>query len=986
MKESPAARFIKRFFFAWLAAVILSLCLPCGGQAQQAATQGEQNNQPDQQTSSSSDTRPAAGVIDQSQLTGLPMNGRSYTQLATLQAGISDPSGGGRQGGQGASITISGGRGEWNSFLQDGTDINDSDNQVPRSAAGGQLGADAIAQVQVFSTNYGAQYGRAAGGIMNAITRSGSNEFRGTFFEFFRNSKTDSRNFFDSSQKPPFKRNQFGAAFSGPVIRDGTFFMGAFESLLDRLNETIVLFVPDNAILLNAAPNVKQYVDFYLPGQIPVLDQNGRPTGVAENRTPAKLPTNEHFFVARLDHQWGDKDGMFVRYTFDDATQSSVSTSPVFPRVTESRQQYVTMAHTHFFSPALINTSRLGYTRPVTNFFVDYRQDLTGKPLPPFYVPGSPQIGNINVSGLTVLGPNPEAPWKKVMNSFQGSDDVIKTFGPHTLKFGGVIERFQWNVFDNPNKGASWTFKNVDSLISGGKGGGTAIRVALPESDSYRAFRQTLVGLYFQDDYRVLQNVTLNLGLRYEFTSIIHDKFDHEVFLADEFRDTSPSTGAMMSKNPSLRNIAPRFGLSWAPGGTGRTVLRAGAGIYYDQIIEYSVHGLRITAPYYSVASLPNADVSSTFPNALAAVGNQRGKSQVSIFEYNNPKTPTVYRYHFDMQHELFSGLTINATYLGARGNNLLRNIEANQYPLPIRQADGRLFFPADPTPDPVFGPDNTINPAFGSIQKVLTDAQSFYNSFVISLSPRPWHGLTLGGNYTFSKSVDDTSSGGGGGAGGFGSSGYGLDRTLDRALSSFDIPHRFTMRYSYELPGGSGQSGFLSAFLRGWRIGGVLSARSGQASGVNYGITSDGFLFTSERPDLMLNRGKTLTEGTTAGCNGVKAGTQLGGPDLYWDPCAFGVPQAGYLGTAGRNIIRGPKTVNLDFSLQKDFSIDSRRRIQFRAELFNLPNHTNFRPPQQGANTVFRNSAGLVNPSAGKLRTTSTNARQIQFALRLSF
>jgi hypothetical protein len=434
--------------------------------------------------------------------------------------------------------------------------------------------------------------------------------------------------------------------------------------------------------------------------------------------------------------------------------------------------------------------------------------------------------------------------------------------------------------------------------------------------------------------------------------------------------------------------------------------------VYHDQIIGYSVDSLRQTYPFYRLVSLPNVDVFSgnpnpeaVFPNAVA-VAEAAGTSsnQLSIFEYNNPRTPTVYRYHFSIQQQLTSGITLDATYLGARGNHLLRSAQVNQFPVPVRLADGSLFFPPDP--DWVRGdgsvisssdadaprtlPNNSINPTFSSIQKTMTDAQSFYNSFVLSVNPRPWKGLTLGGNYTFSKSVDDASSGGGSFGGGGGASGYGLDRTLERGLSSFDIRHRFAVRYFYSLPFGLGQqwlsSGWMSHLFGGWRLAGVLTARSGQASSVSYGIPSDGFLFVSDRPNLRAGRGKDLTEGVSEGCNGVAAGEELGGPSRYYDPCAFEPPAAGRIGNAARGILIAPRVVNMDLSIQKDFSIDSRRSLQFRAEVFNLPNHTSFRGPEMGGTSVFRNATGRVNPSAGRLRSTATTSRQIQFALRLSF
>src|SRR5262245_6557551 len=272
-----------------------------------------------------------ANLIDESLLVGLPLNGRSYTQLVTLEAGVSDSSSASASRGVGGgNLTFSGSRSNSNTFLLDGTDIMDTQNRPPRSAAGVQLGSDAVLQVQVFSTNYAAEYGRNNGGVVNSITRSGSNEFHGTFFEYFRNSKLDARNFFDRGPNPPpFKRNQFGFTLSGPVRKGKTYFMGSYEAMHDRLNDTQVDYFPDeearHGIITDASgrpirsvevnPRVKPYLDLLpLPNSVRVGG------GFAQNLSPQFLPTDENFFTVRLDHQLSSRDSLFGRYTFDVAT------------------------------------------------------------------------------------------------------------------------------------------------------------------------------------------------------------------------------------------------------------------------------------------------------------------------------------------------------------------------------------------------------------------------------------------------------------------------------------------------------------------------------------------------------------------------------------------------------------------------------------------------------------------------------------------
>jgi hypothetical protein len=489
----------------------------------------------------------------------------------------------------------------------------------------------------------------------------------------------------------------------------------------------------------------------------------------------------------------------------------------------------------------------------------------------------------------------------------------------------------------------------------------------------------------------------MSLGLRYEFTTMIHDSQGRDVFLVNELRDTEPQVGRLMGRNPSLRNFAPRLGLSWSPWSDPETLLlTAGFGVYYDQIIEYGIDPKRVTLPFYQLAVLTNVSTSATFPDALLTAEAEGGgvARQIRILEYHNPKTPTVYRYNFSLQREVLPGLRVEAMYVGYRGNALLRNYEANLYPFPEQLPDGTLFFPpqcdqlpANANPADVSrcrayaGPRN---PAFNVIEKTGTDAQAFYHSFVFSVNPRPWKGLSLRGNYTFAKGVDDVSS-----TNRF-LEHYPIDRLLNRGPSKFVNRHRLSMNYFYDLPLGNGRpyisSGWAAQALGGWRIGGIFSLRTAQPFEPTYKIATPGYLFISLRPDLAPGGSNSPVEGVSSGCGAIPAGTPLGTRELFYDPCAFTVPAPGTIGNLGRNTIAGPLTVNMDLSLQKDFSIDSKRALQFRAEFFNFLNHTNFSAPGTSGSSIFRDANGTRNPNAGRITSTSGSPRQIQFALRLTF
>ncbi len=452
----------------------------------------------------------------------------------------------------------------------------------------------------------------------------------------------------------------------------------------------------------------------------------------------------------------------------------------------------------------------------------------------------------------------------------------------------------------------------------------------------------------------------LNLGLRYEFTTLLHDKFGKSIFLPDPVRDSNVQIGPLLEGNPSLRNFSPLLGISWSPGSSGNTVLSAGFGVYYDQLLEYVVDQLKSTVPFYSVVVRNNFDSSTTFPDAVAAAAGTPFQAQG--LDYRNTTTPMVLRYNFAVQQQLPGGWRLRTSYVGARGNHLFRNYEANLFPVPITEADGSLFFPPNEGP---------VNPAFGGIRITSSDAQSLYNSLQLSVNRRLSQGISFQAGYTYSKSVDDASSSGPE----TDASQYGLLRTQDRSLSDFDIRHRLVINYFYTPPLGAGRgrwgSGVFSHILGGWTLGGITSLRTGVPFTPLVQVRTPGFLFSARRPNLLPER---------------KTNPVLGEPDQYFDPFAYSLPPPGTLGNAGRNTLIAPTVFNMDVSLQREFSLDAKRRLQFRAEFFNLLNHTNFARISGGSNNIFVGASGRRNPTAGRLHSTATTARQIQFALRFSF
>jgi len=669
-----------------------------------------------------------------------------------------------------------------------------------------------------------------------------------------------------------------------------------------------------------------------------------------------------------------DRDSFFARYTFDDAASFDTEESILFRNQAASRQQYATLLGTHIFSLSALTTLRIGFTRPVS-----LQDTVAAIQIPPamYFIPGTFKFGTITVPGLSTMGPGNSSPDLRIANSFQYASDTFLKRGAHTLKWGMELHRYRWDADNNNGIGGQWTFNSLESFLQAGPAG-TSVIAAQPGSDKYHAYRQTLLGTYLQDSLELHPNLTLNLGLRYEFATLIHDKNGKSSYVADPLHDPAALMGPFFARNPSGKVFAPRLGVAWSAGKRNSSVVNLGFGIFHDEVLRYVLMGRDASAPYYKRGNRVNIDARPYFPNALAAV--EGSPYDVRAMDYLHPHVPAVLRYTASLQQQLAGNWRIQATYVGARGNHLFRGYETTQFPFPVRLSDGTLFFPPDL---------GALNPVFSAGAKISSpDAQSFFNALQLSTGKTFGRGLSFQASYSYSKSVDDASFSGG-------ESQFGYERTINRALSDFDIRQRLSLNYFYSLPAGKGQrsgySGALARALGGWRVGGIVSLRAGTPITAKVSVVTPRYLYAATQPNLLPGESNNPTSGTSAGCRDprtqqfiVEPGRSVGGPDLYFDPCSFAVPAPGTIGNVGRNTLIAPNVFNLDVSLQRDFSLDSKRRFQFRAEFFNLPNHANFGKALAG---VFSGAfPGRPNPTAGRINTTITTSRQIQFALRFTF
>jgi outer membrane receptor protein involved in Fe transport len=910
-----------------------------------------------------------SGLVGEREIRDLPLNGRSFQQLALLQPGVQAALAAGNDvvGGRTPKISINGARPEQNSFLLDGTDINNVYNKTPGSAAGVLLGVEAVLEFQVLTNAYSAEFGRSSGGVFNAVTRSGANRYTGSVFEFHRNSALDARNFFDppSLPKPKFTRHQFGGVLGGPVRRDRTFFFGAYEGLVERLGVTGVTAVPDDnargGILagrtIDLHPAVPRYLDILFPRA------NGRSlgNGGAEYLFSETQPTDEHFYQLRVDHRPSAVNSFFVRVTHDraDVLRIPPNKPPISVIDENTRNTYVTGEYLRTFSSSLLNQLRVGLNRSVS--LADNRRTID-IPSDMAWLPGE-QFGYLTIQGLvTEMAGDFRLPRNDHLNNWQLSDMLIWTSGKHLLRVGAQAQYMQFNQNTTSQAGGIVTFNNLELFLTGRP---SNVDFAVPgKIDPIRKYRQWLIAGFVQDDVRLTDRLSANLGVRYEVVSVPTEA-DGKISNLRNVTDTTLTIGDPWHDNPSLKNFAPRVGLVWDPFGTGKTSVRTGFGIFHDQILpKYYFFSGSLNPPFTTRTSI----LTPPFPNVIANFDtNAYIRAQLQTVDYDL-QTPYIMQFNASVQRALGDSWDVQAGYVGSRGRNLLRLGDANLAPETI--VNGVKTY------NPAAG---RRNPFFTGVWQRMTDAQSFYDSLQIALNRKYSRGWRAQVSYTFSESIDDAS--------GINSQDFSnnvqyvsdwYDLEHDRGLSAFHARHNFTANASWDLPFGSGRNGLVGALIGGWQLNGIATLRSGHPFTVELGFNRSGNLNTTgfsrhERPDLK------------PGCS---PNPVLGGPDRYFDVNCFQLPAVNTRGNLPRNSLIGPGLVSIDASLVKSFQLGGGRALQIRVEAFNLPNRPNFAIPSGRIAFTGVNADGtpVVAPTWGRITSTVTTSRQIQLGAKVTF
>jgi hypothetical protein len=893
-----------------------------------------------------------SGVIGRKQILELPLNSRSYGQLALLEPGVTATTNRGSGIGQhGLQININGSGSRSNSFLLDGTSAVDAYNSGVGNAIGNFLGVDAVQEFRVLSNSYSAQYGGASGGVISIITKSGTNGFHGTGFEFLRNDNLDARNFFDP-KKPEFKRNQFGFAVGGPIVRDQTFFFGTGEWLRERLGQTIVTTVPSLSARQGVVnPAVRPYLNAFFP--VP----NGQDLGggLAAHTFPYTQNTDETYWQGRIDHKLSESNSFFGRYTFDDATRNLPTEFPILGVAFSSRNQYLTLEDTHIINPSLVNTARFSFTRTRiiagSNPQGDVSDDLA-------FVPGR-RLGAMFIGGMPAFGAisNTDAP----ENVFSFSDDMNLVRGSHSLQWGALITRRQLNIRNDRFSPGQYTFTSVQQFLAGNA---SRIQIELEAGGAVNYIRTTLFGAYIQDAYKLRRNLTLNLGLRFEFSTVPKEKLGRTVSVPDLLRDTTTTVGPIFENHK--QNWAPRVGVSWDPFSDGKTVLRGGFGLFYDiNPVPSFINGGALTTnpPFHNTALILNP----SFPHPDLSAARQAGLLSLFTVAYDWP-TPRTLQFNAAIERQLWPNSVVSISYAGSRGTNLMRSGDVNLANAQILP-NGEPFFPAGAP---------RRNPAFSAIELKRPDGKSWYNAMLVKGRTQVGSNLQLQVSYTFARSIDNSQ--GIISPDAVGSSPVVWDPNfpdLDRGLSDFHRKHNLVTNFTWELPFFRGQDGVAGAVLGGWALSGIVTAQSGNP--FTPGIQSNWSRNLHARAGLD-------RPSVAPGCN---AGNMiLGGPDQYFNPKCFVLPLRGTYGNMGRNVLIGPGITTADTSLNKSFRLGflgDAGKLKIQADLFNIFNHANFNLP---ARVVFAGASQTENPlsTAGRITSTTTGARQVQLGVRLSW
>jgi hypothetical protein len=956
-------------------------------------------------------TQDISGLVSEQAVKDLPLNGRSYDLLLPLNPGIVNFTSQ-KTGGTGISnsstasnFSVTGNRPQQNILLLNGVEYTGAaeNNMTPGGPSGMLLGVEAVREFNVQRDSYSAEFGKRPGGQVVIVTQSGGNQWHGALYEFLRNNALDSANFFDQGSAPPFQRNQFGVSSGGAIQKNKTFVFGNYEGFRQNLHQTSVAFVPDANARAAAAPSVQPLLNLWpvAPAGAPDASAgtvNGAPVGIATVFSSPLQTIREDFGTVRVDHIFSQKDSLAAIYTVDDGGDvTATPANPYSSDILNLREQVLSLDETHIFSPSLLNTARFGFSR--AGYF------FNGKPTPGTPAAGVPgfltglQVGAVVVGGsaasnpqasIGLAGSNNGSNLSIARNLFTYEDRVTMTRGRHQLSFGAWFQRFQSNEVIALSQYGQATFASLVTFLQG-----TTSSFLFDPAPTKMYWRSLFGAFYAEDVFRVSSKLTISLGFRDEFSTgwnEAHDRAANYTFTNGVISNDPQVGGSLFTSNNAKFLPQPRIGVAWSPFGR-KTVLRAGFGMYND-LQDALGYRTDQNAPFNPVYSISNFQVSSFPVDPAGPV--PAGAKLVPGGVQPDMKTPTLISWSLRVDRELSPNTVLTIGYVGSHGYHELIGIDANE-PFPVIcpaspcPATYPSTFPAPLAGTPV--PAGTYyipfvspatpraNPSIANTWTWFSVGNSSYHALQVDLRRRFSHGLSVRGVYTYSKALDDGDSLNqttAGNAPGLVSNPFNL--AADKGLATYDARNIGVVNVLYDLPFGRGQSfgrdvkGWRDTLVSGWTVSSIVTAQSGFpfTPQLSYNPSNNGDTRNPVRPFLNPN---------------FTGPVVLGNPNQWFNPNAFLAPpvNSGFYGNVGRDTYIGPGLATWDFSVLKNTRIRESLNLQFRAEIFNLLNRANFNTPNLIVFTppTASNPTGLSG-TAGAITSTSTTARQVQFALKL--
>jgi hypothetical protein len=954
-------------------------------------------------------------VVTEQTIVQLPLNGRDWASLAVLQPGVATVrtqsvlsiSNQRANRGVGNQITASGARPQMNNYRLDGISINDYSNGGPSGVVGTNLGVDAVQEFSVVTGNATADYGKTAGGIVNAVTRSGTNTFHGDLYEFFRNSALDARNPFDApGQIAPLRRNQYGASVGGPIQHDRTFFFGDWEGMhwFNSVNTGSVVPSPDaragnlcsgtgcsSHTSITVPTSLSPFIALYPLPNNPVEQLNGNSdTGNFLFAEP--FTTTENYFVVRGDHVFSQKDQMTGTYFYDNG--SYTAPDGFNEKVTGNilHRQMASISESHVIRDNIVNTVHVGYSRVFSDAPTTLNAILPAtadKSLG--FVPGLP-VGLINIGGLTNFtgGLGAVGEYRFHYNSYQAYEDLYWSRGKHALKFGFAFERLQNNQLGTSNPNGQFNFNNWAGFLQNQP---TAFNAPIGQTTSPKDLRQSVLASYITDDFHIFRNLTLNLGLRYEVATVPKETAGRLSNLPT-LTAATPNLGSPYFANPTFKNFAPRVGFAWSPFSSSKTAVHGGYGIYDALPLDYLFEGLTILSAPFFTSGTATSGLAGTFPNnAYSLLGP-------ATFRYaytpQKPSRSYMQEWGLNVQQELPGDMTLQVGYSGSHGVHLPYREDDINTVQPIAVIAGVYEFPSLSNNISTATTNPRLNTNVGQISAMIPIGYLEYNALQTGLTKRLSKRLQLQASYTWAKAIDNGSGSTFGDT--FANSVSSLpffapDRR--RAVSDYNVAQNIVFNYLVLLPDIGRDAQAAGWMLNGWQWGGIFTASAGmpitpQISGDPMGLRSSD---TFGIPNF--NYG--------SGCNPVNKQNKA----HYINISCYSYPTESatynpFLGNAGRNSIMGPGLQDFDTSLVKNTRVPKLGEtfnVQFRAELFNVLNRSNYNNPLKAGTQLFSAAPAptAANPtpaltgspltsSAGAISSTSTSSRQMQFALKVIF